>query len=262
MDLGLKGKSALVAASSTGLGRAVAVALGGEGARVTLAARSEENLAAAARAVEAAGGEANPVRCDLTDAASIDALLRAAERRFGGVDVLVTNSGGPPPGTFGDLSEDQWRTAVESLLFSVIRLSRGVLPHMKERKWGRIVSLVSVSVKQPVENLLLSNTIRPAVVGFAKSLSQEVAPYGITVNCVGPGFTRTARLDELAAARAKKSGTTPEAIFRAWEESIPVRRLGKPEELADLVAFLASERAAYLTGLTITFDGGSVRGLM
>jgi 3-oxoacyl-[acyl-carrier protein] reductase len=124
------------------------------------------------------------------------------------------------------------------------------------------VSLVSVSVKQPVENLLLSNTIRPAVVGFAKSLSQEVAPYGITVNCVGPGFTRTARLDELAAARAKKSGTTPEAIFRAWEESIPVRRLGKPEELADLVAFLASERAAYLTGLTITFDGGSVRGLM
>ncbi|MFH1679459.1 MAG: SDR family oxidoreductase [Candidatus Eisenbacteria bacterium] len=262
MDLGLGGKSALVAASSTGLGRAVAVALGREGARVTLGARSEENLRAAAREVEEAGGESNPVRCDLTDAASIRALLGAAEKRFGGVDVLVTNSGGPPPGQLADLSEDQWETAVESLLFSVIRLARGVLPHMKEKGWGRIISLVSVSAKQPIENLLLSNTIRPAVVGFAKSLSQEVAPHGITVNCVAPGYTRTGRLDELAAARAERTGAAVEEVFRGWESTIPVGRLGRPEELADLVLFLASERAAYLTGLTVTFDGGSVRGLL
>jgi 3-oxoacyl-[acyl-carrier protein] reductase len=212
--------------------------------------------------VERAGGEAHPFRCDLADASSIRALLEAAERRFGGVDILVTNSGGPPPGSFADLSDEQWQTATESLLFSVIRLARGVLPYMKEKRWGRIVSLVSVSVKQPIENLLLSNAIRPAVVGFAKSLSQETAPHGITVNCVAPGYTRTGRLDELAAARAKRTGSSVEGVFRAWEATIPAGRLGRPEELADLVVFLASERAGYLTGLTIPFDGGSVRGLM
>lgn len=262
MDLGLGGKTALVTASSTGLGRAVAVALGREGARVMLGARSAEKLGEAVREVERAGGEAHAFRCDLTDPASIDAALAEAAKRFGGVDVLVTNSGGPPPGMLGDIAEEAWRTAADSLLFSVIRLARGVLPHMKEKGWGRIVALVSVSVKQPVENLLVSNTLRPAVVGFAKSLSQEVGRHGITVNCVAPGYTRTARLDELAAARAKRAGTTPEEVFRGWEREIPVGRLGRPEELADLVAFLASERAAYLTGLTIPFEGGSIRALM
>ena len=262
MDLGLKGKSALVAASSTGLGRAVAVALGGEGARVMLCSRSEKNLAEAVRLVEAAGGEAHAVVCDLTDRASIDLLLAAADDRLGGVDILVTNSGGPPAGGFADADDEKWETAVESLLFSVVRLVRGVLPHMKKKGWGRIIPLVSVSVKQPIENLLLSNAIRPGVVGLAKTLSAEVAAHGITVNCVAPGFTRTGRLDELAAARAAKTGMTVKQVYEAWESTIPTGRLGEPDELADLVLFLASERSAYLTGLTISFDGGSVRSLL
>jgi len=262
MDLGLQGKSALVVASSTGLGRAVAVGFGREGARVTLFARSKESLEEAAREVEGAGGEANPVVGDLTDPATIDTVLRSAHDRFGGVDILVTNSGGPPPGFFPDLSEESWETAFDSLLLSVVRLVRGTVPSMKEKSWGRIVCLVSVSVKQPIGNLVLSNSIRPGVVGLAKSLSGELGPQGITVNCVAPGFTRTGRLDELAAHRAKSEGTTPEEIYRTWESTVPVGRLGKPEELADLVLFLASKRAGYLNGLTIPFDGGSYRGLM
>lgn len=262
MELGLKGKSAFVAASSTGLGRAVAVALGGEGVRVALSARSEEKLREAAKAVEAAGGEALPLVADLTDGASIDRALAAANDRFGGVDILVTNAGGPPPGGFDDLNDGQWESAVDHLLFSVVRMVRGVTPHMKKRKWGRIIPITSVSVKQPVENLMLSNAVRPAVVGLAKSLSFELAPHGITVNCVGPTFTRTARLGELAAAKAAKTGATAEEVFGAWEAGIPIGRLGEPEEMADLVLFLASERASFLTGLTITFDGGSVRGLL
>jgi len=262
MDLGLAGKSVLVAASSTGIGRAVAVGFGGEGARVTLCARSEESLRAAAAAVEEAGGEALAVVCDLTDPASIDALLEKANDRFGGVDVLVTNSGGPPPGMLDDLDDGQWRTAADSLLYSVVRLVRGVVPHMKETGWGRIVPLVSVSVKQPLENLMLSNAFRPGVVGFAKTLSLELAASGITVNCVAPGFTDTGRLGELAGAKAAATGGTVEDVFRAWEASIPAGRIGRPEELADLVLFLASERAAFLNGLTIAFDGGMVRGLL
>jgi len=174
----------------------------------------------------------------------------------------VTNGGGPPPGAFADLTDAMWEGAVDGLLRPVIRLVRGVLPHMKERRWGRIIPIVSVSVKQPIENLVLSNTVRPGVVGLAKSLSFELASHGITVNAVAPGFTRTGRLEELAAARAKESGGSVDDVYRAWEEAIPVGRLGRPEELADLVLFLASERAAYLNGLTIPFDGGSVRSLL
>ncbi|MFH1278836.1 MAG: SDR family oxidoreductase, partial [Candidatus Eisenbacteria bacterium] len=181
---------------------------------------------------------------------------------FGGVDILVTNAGGPPPGGFDDLTDDQWETGVDHLLFSVIRMVRGVVPYMKKKKWGRIIPITSVSVKQPIENLMLSNAVRPAVIGLAKSLSFELAPHGITVNSVGPTFTRTARLEELAAARAAKTGATVKEVFDQWEAGIPIGRLGRPEEMADLVLFLASERASFLTGLTITFDGGSVRGLL
>lgn len=262
MKLGLEGKAALVAASSTGLGRAVAVALGGEGVRVALCARTEPNLREAAAAVEKAGGEALPIVTDLTDGASIDRALHAANERFGGVDILVTNAGGPPPGTFDTVTDEQWEGAVEHLLFSVVRLVRGVLPHMRAKQWGRIIPITSVSVKQPIENLLLSNAVRPGIVGLAKTLSFELAADGITVNCVAPSYTRTARLGELASARAAKTGQTVDQVFGQLAAAIPVGRLGEPEEMADLVLFLASERASFLTGLTIPFDGGSVRGLL
>ncbi len=261
MDLGIKGKSAFVAASSTGLGRAVAIGFGREGGRVTLCSRSKERLDAAAKAVEAVGGEAHVVVCDIRREEEIRTAVESAVDRFGGVDILVTNCGGPPPGLFDDLDEDRWEDAFRSILLSVVRLADAVLPGMRSRGWGRIVPIVSVSAKQPIENLLLSNTLRPAVVGLAKSLSAEVAGAGITVNCVAPGYTRTERLEELAAYRAEKMQTTVEEVYRSWTATIPARRLGRPEELADLVLFLASERAAYLTGNTIAFDGGSVRSL-
>jgi 3-oxoacyl-[acyl-carrier protein] reductase len=262
MDLGLQGKTALVVAASTGLGRAAGVALGREGARVALASRSEERLASAVAAVEKAGGEATAIPCDLADAASIDRLLAGTERALGGVDILVTNAGGPPPGGLGDLGDDAWRAAAEQLLLAPVRLLRGVIPQMKEKGWGRIIPIVSISVKQPIENLLLSNAIRPGVVGLAKTLSFELAPHGITVNCVAPSYTRTGRLGELAEAKAKKTGTSVEQVFAGMKTTIPAGRLGEPEEFGDLVAFLASERAAFLTGLTIPFDGGSTRGLL
>jgi len=256
MDLGIRGKHALVAAASTGLGRAAAVGLGGEGAKLTLAARTEGTLAEAAAEVEKAGGEAHPVVCDLTDGVAIEKLLRAAKERFGPVEILVTNSGGPPPGTFDAADDEAWGKAVDGLLLSVARLVRGTLPEMKEAGWGRIVALASMSVRRPIENLLLSNAVRPAVVGLVKSLALEAGGSGVTCNAIATGYTKTARLDGLAAALAEKEGIEPEEVFRRWGAGIPAGRIGRPEELADLVLFLASERAAYLNGVTVPFDGG------
>lgn len=261
MDLGIQGKSALIVASSTGLGRAVAVGFGREGARVTLCARSEEKLVEAGRLAEEAGGEANPVVCDIRDGDAIDFVVGSAVERFGGVDILVTNCGGPPPGLFDDVDEEQWDDGYESIFLSVVRFVRGVLPGMKAKGWGRIIPIVSVSARQPIDNLLVSNAIRPGVVGLAKSLANELAPAGITVNCIAPSFTRTERLDELARFRAEKSGMAVADVYRLWEEGTPVARLGEPDELADLALFLASDRAAFLTGNTIAFDGGAVRSL-
>lgn len=262
MELRLKGKTALVAAASSGLGRAVAEGLGAEGVRVMLCARSEEKLREAAAEVERAGGEAAVAVCDLTDADSIEQLLNTTQDRFGDVDILVTNAGGPPPGLFDQVSDEAWMTALDSMLLSVIRLVRGTVPSMKKKGWGRIISLTSISVRQPLENLLLSNTVRPGIVGLMKSLVMEFAPHGVTWNCVAPGYTRTSRLEELVAHKAEAGGVTMEDVFRSLESGIPTGRVGDPAELADLVVFLSSERAAYLNGLTIPFDGGFYRGLM
>lgn len=263
MDLGLEGRVALVAASSRGLGRAIAEQLATEGAQLILCARGE----AALRAAEQAIAKTHAVRtlalaADLSEPADVERVVRAALAAFGRLDVLVTNTGGPPAGPFESHSAQAWRDAVRQNLDSVVNLVREVLPGMKQQRFGRIVNVTSIAVKQPVDHLILSNSVRAAVTGFARTLANEVAPFGITVNNALPGYTRTQRLEELAAALAQREGTTAEAIERRWCKEIPAGRLGEPAEFAALVAFLCSKPASYITGASIAVDGGWVRGLL
>jgi 3-oxoacyl-[acyl-carrier protein] reductase len=262
VDLGLKGKVALVAASSRGLGRAVAEELAREGARLVLCARGEPTLRAAADAIRAAGGEVEAVAADVSRPADVARVVDAGVRAFGRIDILVTNGGGPPAGPFEAHAAEAWHEAVRQNLDSVVELTRAVLPGMKARRWGRIINVTSIAVKQPVDNLILSNSVRAAVTGLARTLANEVAPYGITVNNVMPGYTRTQRVDDLAARNATLRGTTAEAELAAWEGQIPMGRLGEPAEFAAMVAFLASERASYTTGASIPVDGGWIRALL
>ncbi|HEU4768488.1 MAG TPA: SDR family oxidoreductase [Pyrinomonadaceae bacterium] len=263
MDLGLKDKVALVAAASQGLGRAVAEALAAEGASLVLCARNPSTLAESAAAIaDSTGAHVLAVPADVTDMDQIARLVQSADERFGRVDILVTNAGGPPAGQFDQLSREQWEQATRLTLFSAIELARLVLPGMKERRWGRILNITSIAVKQPVENLMLSNSLRAGLTGFARTLANEVAAYGVTVNNILPGYTRTERLEELAQMMADKQGISP-AEFRAkWEQEIPMRRLGEPREFAALAAFLVSERASYITGTSIQVDGGWIRSLL
>ncbi len=263
MDLGLRDRVAIVGASSRGLGKACALELACEGATVVLCARDTERLAAAAEEIQAASGAGVlAVPTDLTDAAQIEHLVDETLRRFGRIDVLVTNNGGPPAGDFGEFDDEAWLAAYQLTLMSAVRLIRAVLPTMRAQRWGRIINITSVSVKQPIDDLLLSNVYRPGVVGLAKTLSAQVAVDGITVNNVAPGYTRTDRVLELAADRAVKEGKVVQDILDERAADFPMRRMGEPEELAALVAFLASERASYITGTTIQVDGGYVRGLL
>jgi 3-oxoacyl-[acyl-carrier protein] reductase len=263
MDLGLKERVAIVAASSRGLGKACAMELAREGARVVICARDYERLQAAAEEIDkATGGQVLPIGTDLTDDAQIRHMADEALRRFGRIDILVTNNGGPPAGYYDDFDDDAWLAAHQLTLMSAVRLIRAVLPAMRAQQWGRIINITSVSVKQPIDNLLLSNVYRPGVTGLAKTLSAQVAAAGITVNNVAPGYTRTDRVLELAEARAAEQGKTVEEVLADTTASYPMQRMGEPEELAALVAFLASERAGYITGTTIPVDGGYVKGLL
>lgn len=263
MDLGLSGKVALVAASSRGLGRAVAVELAAEGADLVLCARDPVALREAAETIRSASGvRVVAVPADVGDPDDVVRLVESGLRELARIDILVTNGGGPPAGPFESHSADAWRSAVQQNLESVLNLTRGVLPGMKERRWGRIINVTSIAVKQPVDNLILSNSVRAAVTGFARTLANEVAPFGITVNNVMPGYTRTRRVDELAARNATLGGTTPQAAIAVWEQQIPMARLGEPREFAAMVAFLASERASYTTGASIPVDGGWIRALV
>ncbi|HSE32015.1 MAG TPA: SDR family oxidoreductase [Pyrinomonadaceae bacterium] len=262
MDLGINNKVALVAAASTGLGRAVAEELAAEGTKLILCARNEERLKATADAIaQSTGADVFQRRADVTKRRDISELVTAALERFGRIDILVTNAGGPPAGTFDQLSAEQWEAAAHLTLFSTIELARAVLPGMKERRWGRILNITSIAVKQPVDNLILSNSLRAAVTGFARTLANEVATHGITVNNILPGYTRTDRVEELAQQMAQKLGIKPDEFKKKWEQEIPMRRLGEPREFAALAAFLVSERAAYITGTSIQVDGGWIRSL-
>jgi 3-oxoacyl-[acyl-carrier protein] reductase len=211
---------------------------------------------------QAAGTDVLGVAADLTNPADVDTLVRAALDRFGRVDILVTNTGGPPAGPFESHSPETWRDAVAQNLESVLNLTRAVLPGMKGRNWGRIINITSIAVKQPVDGLILSNSVRAAVTGFARTLANEVAPYNVTVNNVLPGYTRTERLIHLAEHNAKTRGSEVDEAYAQWESEIPMRRLGEPNELAALVAFLASQRASYITAQSIAVDGGWIRALL
>ncbi len=262
MDLGIRGRNAVVAASSRGLGRAVAEELAREGVNLVLCARSEDALRETADSIRAESGvKVVAVVADVGDIAGVEKVTRTASEQLGDIDILVTNNGGPPAGQFESHSPDVWTAAVNQLLSSVVNLTRAVLPGMKERRWGRIVNVTSIAVKQPVDNLILSNSIRAAVTGFARTLANEVAPFGVTVNNVMPGYTRTQRIEDLSQHNAGLNGTTPAEERGKWEEQIPMRRLGDPREFAAMVAFLASDRASYTTGASIPVDGGWIKSL-
>jgi len=263
MDLGLHGKVALVAAASKGLGRAIAEELANEGASVITCARGEAVLLAARDEIATAtGGDVLAVAGDVSNPEDVKKIVRQGIDRFGRIDILVTNAGGPPSGKFETLTPEMWQSAVDLTLMSVINLTSAVLPGMKERKWGRIINVTSITVKQPVDGLMLSNSLRSAVTGFARTLANEVAPFGVTVNNILPGYTRTERVEQLSEAAAKREGITRNAALAKWESEIPMGRLGEPREFAALAAFLASDRASYVTAQSIAVDGGWIRGLV
>ena len=263
MDLGLEGRVALVAAASRGLGRAVAHELAKEGAKVVMCARGRETLDAARDAiVKDTGADVHGVVADVTHLDQIARVVGEAMERFGKVDILVTNAGGPPAGPFDSHTWDVWERAVHLTLRSAVELTRAVLPGMRERKWGRIINITSIAAKQPVDNLILSNSIRAAVTGFARTLANEVATDGVTVNNILPGYTRTERVEELAEATAKRDGLSRVDVLARFEREIPMKRLGEVEEFAAMVAFLASGRASYVTGQSSAVDGGWIRNLL
>jgi len=262
MKTGLDGKVAIVCAASEGLGRAAAETLAAEGCRLAICSRRQDAIDAAAADIrDRYRTDVLSLQADLRDAAQIKRLVSATVEKFGGLDIMVTNVGGPKPGTFETLTDDEWIEAVELLLMSAVRLTREAIPHMRRRGAGRIIHITSVAVKQPVAGLMLSNAIRAAVVGFSKTLSKELARENITVNCVAPGYTRTARVVKLNEATAQREGNPVEEVERRLIANIPMGRLGEPGELAGLIAYLASDQAAYITGSVIQVDGGSVAGL-
>jgi 3-oxoacyl-[acyl-carrier protein] reductase len=263
MDLGLKEKVALVAAGSRGLGRAVAEELAAEGASLVLCAREQQTLTETAAAIaESKNAHVLAVPGDVTVTADIERVVESGIDRFGRIDILVTNAGGPPAGRFDQLTREQWDRAIGLTLMSAVELTRQVLPGMRQRRWGRILNITSIAVKQPVENLLLSNSLRAGLTGFARTLANEVAAEGITVNNILPGYTRTERLEELAQMMADKQGISAAEFRGRWEKEIPMGRLGEPREFAALAAFLVSERASYITGTSIQVDGGWIKSLL
>jgi 3-oxoacyl-[acyl-carrier protein] reductase len=262
VDLGLTGRAAAVAASSRGLGRATAHALAAEGASVALCGRDEAKVREAAETIaRETGARTLAVRADVGVAADCHAFVSRAAEAFGRLDILVTNTGGPGPGAFEAVDAEAWDVAFRVTLANVVHLVKAAVPHMRRQRWGRIVNIASLSARQPVDGLVLSNSFRPAILGLAKTLSNELGPDGILVNTVCPGYTRTGRLDEVAEARARATGVTPAQVIEALGQSVPLRRIAEPDELAAVVAFLCSERASFVTGTTIAVDGGATRGL-
>jgi 3-oxoacyl-[acyl-carrier protein] reductase len=262
MNLGLKDRVALVAASSQGIGRATAEAFAAEGCRVAMCARNPQTLQSTAEQIRKQHNvEVLAEAFDVTDPAAVGRFVASVAQKFGAVDICVTNAGGPPAKGFLAASLEEWQRALELNFLSTVYFAREVVPHMQRKRWGRIITLTSITTKQPIPDLVLSNAVRAAVVGLVKSLANEFGKDGILVNNVGPGFTATDRLKELAAARSSASGKSEQEIFEGWSADVPLKRLGQPREVAETIVWLASERASYITGQTILVDGGMYKGL-
>ncbi len=266
MDLGLRGRTAIICAASQGLGKATAEEFVREGVQVVICSRDRKRILASARRIRASvrGKSVSvvPVVADLTKARDIKKLVTTAVRKFGRIDILVTNAGGPPVGTFPELKDSAWEAGITLNLMSTIRCIREVLRYMQDRKWGRIINITSLTVKQPVDDLIISSTVRPGILGLTKVLANQYAKDGITFNNVAPGYIMTARQEELSKARAKKGGMSVERFVLEQSRDVPVRRYGSPSELASVIVFLASEKASYVNGTTISVDGGLVKGLL
>ncbi len=262
MDLELTGKVAVVTAASKGLGKAAALALAREGARVVMSARSEALETAAADIRSETGADVLAVHGDVTRQEDIDALVNAALDKFGQIDILFVNAGGPPPGTFLSLTPEDWEAAIQLTLMSAVRLCYAVVPHMVERGEGCIITTQSVSVKQPIDNLILSNSLRMAVIGLMKTLANELGPKGIRVNSINPGWTWTERVEQLVSDRAARSGLSVDEESAKITASIPLKRMGTVEEFGKAVAFLASPAAAFIHGHALFFDGGMAKSAL
>lgn len=263
MDLGLNGKTAIVAASTKGLGRAAAISLAAEGAKVVICGRHKANLSDAVAEIESKTGNTPlAVQADVTKASDIDRLFDQATRQFSTIDILITNAGGPPTGYFMEFNDEQWLNAVELNLMSTVRMIRHAIPKMLANNWGRIVNITSIAVKQPIENLVLSNSVRSAVVGLAKTISRDYAKNNILINNIAPGMIMTKRIESMLEEKAKLEQITKDEALELMVKDIPMGRLGRPEEVGNLIAFLCSEKNTYITGATIQIDGGMYRGML
>jgi len=263
MKLGLENRVALVSGASAGIGYACALELAREGARVFLCSRNAARASEAARRIhDETGATVAGIEADVTDAVAAECFVKLAKDQAGKIDILVTNAGGPPASSFADADLETFRAAFDLTALSAIRLAKLVLPGMRERKWGRIINITSVSAKQPIDGLLFSNIVRPGLTGWAKSVANEVAIDNVTVNNVAPGYTLTERQDEHAEARGRALGKSKAEMIELWASQAPMKRLADPSEIGSAVAFLASERASYITGVTLPVDGGWVRGLL
>lgn len=262
MNLNLKNKNAIVCASSQGLGKAAALDLAQEGVNLAICSRDQKKIDKVKEEIHQKINSEIKVlalKVDLDSPDEIQAFYKQVENDLGSVDILVNNNGGPPPSTFEQLSDDDWQKAFNSTMMSCLRLSKLVIPNMKKNAWGRIINISSVSVKTPVNGLFLSNSLRMGVLGWAKALSDELAPHGVTVNTVCPGYTKTERVEAILETQSNSSGLKKEEIEKSIAENIPMKRVGEAEDLAGLITFLASEKADYMTGLAIQVDGGSAR---
>lgn len=263
LNLGIKDRVAIVTGSSQGIGKAIAYSLAKEGAKIVICARNKEKLLETVREFENSNiTDILEVQADLKNKKDIQNLVNKTIQTFGNVDILVNNSGGVPPQLFSETTEKDWQDAIDLLLMSILNCCYEVIPYMKRQKWGRIINMTSFAAKQPEERLIFSNAIRAGILGLSKSLSNELAESGILVNAVCPGWTLTKRVEELAQSVADNRGISSHSVIEEWAKQIPMKRLAKPEEIANLIVFLASKQASYITGTVIQVDGGYIKSLL